>query len=48
MATEGRVRLAVDDLSEATTFAVRGVLRALGGGGKIERRRLRALLRARR
>ena len=48
MATEGRVRLAVDDLSEATTFALRGVSRALGGGGKIERRRLRALLRARR
>ena len=48
MATEGRVRLAVDDLSEATTFALRGASRALGGGGKIERRRLRALLRARR
>jgi hypothetical protein len=48
MAHEGRVRLAVDDLSEGLTFALRGAAKALGGEGKIERRRLTALLRARR
>jgi N-acetylglucosaminyl-diphospho-decaprenol L-rhamnosyltransferase len=48
MAHEGRVRLAVDDLSQGLTFALRGAAKALGGEGKIERRRLKALLRARR
>ena len=48
MATEGRARLALDDISEALTFGLRGAAKALGGGGRIERRRLRALLRARR
>ena len=48
VATEGRAALALDDLSEGLTFAVRGALKALGGGGALERRRLRALLRARR
>ena len=48
VATEGRLRLALDDLSEALTFATRGTAKALVGRGQIERRRLRALLRARR
>ena len=48
MAQEGRLPLAVDDLSEGLTFAVRGAVKALVGRGQIERRRLRALLRARR
>jgi len=48
MAQEGRLPLAVDDLSEGITFAVRGAAKALVGRGQIERRRLRALLRARR
>jgi GT2 family glycosyltransferase len=48
MARQGRVRLALDDLSEGLTFAVRAAVRSLGGGGDVERRRLRALLRARR
>ena len=48
MAQEGRLPLAVDDLSEGLTFAVRGAAKALVGRGQIERRRLRALLRARR
>jgi N-acetylglucosaminyl-diphospho-decaprenol L-rhamnosyltransferase len=48
MVQEGRLPLAVDDLSEGLTFAVRGAAKALVGRGQIERRRLRALLRARR
>jgi len=48
MAHEGRVPLALDDLSEGLTFAVRGAVKGLAGRGGIERRRLRALLRARR
>jgi N-acetylglucosaminyl-diphospho-decaprenol L-rhamnosyltransferase len=48
MAGEGRIPQALDDLSEGLTFAVRGAAKALVGRGGIERRRLRALLRARR
>jgi hypothetical protein len=48
MAREGRVPLAIDDASEALTFALRGAAKALVGRGQVERRRLRALLRARR
>jgi GT2 family glycosyltransferase len=48
MAQEGRLPLALDDLSEGVTFAVRGAAKALVGRGQLERRRLRALLRARR
>jgi len=48
MATEGRRALALDDLSEALTFATRAAVRSLGGSGRIERARLRALMRARR
>jgi N-acetylglucosaminyl-diphospho-decaprenol L-rhamnosyltransferase len=47
MAQEGRLPLAVDDLSEGLTFALRGAAKGLVGRGQIERRRLRALLRAR-
>jgi hypothetical protein len=45
---EGRARLLVDDVAEALTFGLRGAAKALGGGGALERRKLRALLRARR
>ena len=48
MAEEGRGRLAVDDLSEALTFATRAAARSLAGRGELERRRLKALVRARR
>jgi N-acetylglucosaminyl-diphospho-decaprenol L-rhamnosyltransferase len=48
MASEGRAALAIDDLSEGLTFALRAAVRTLTGGGEIERRRLRALLNARR
>jgi GT2 family glycosyltransferase len=48
MAKEGRLPLALDDLSEGLTFALRGAFKAVVGGGALERRRLRALLRARR
>jgi N-acetylglucosaminyl-diphospho-decaprenol L-rhamnosyltransferase len=48
MAPEGRTALALDDLSEGLTFALRGAVKALVGSGALERRRLRALLRARR
>jgi N-acetylglucosaminyl-diphospho-decaprenol L-rhamnosyltransferase len=48
MVKEGRVSLALDDLSEGLTFALRGAAKAIGGGGAVERRRLRALVRARR
>ena len=48
MAEEGRMPRALDDLSEGVTFAVRGAAKTLAGRGRIERRRLRALLRARR
>ena len=48
MAGEGRLPLAIDDTSEALTFGVRGLAKALVGRGELERRRLRALLRARR
>lgn len=48
MAKEGRGRLAVDDLSEALTFATRSAARSLAGRGELERRRLKALVRARR
>jgi N-acetylglucosaminyl-diphospho-decaprenol L-rhamnosyltransferase len=48
MASEGRSALAIDDLSEGVTFALRGAARTLTGGGDLERRRLRALRRARR
>jgi GT2 family glycosyltransferase len=48
VAQEGRARLAIDDLSEALTFATRGAAKAIAGRGRVERARLRALLRARR
>jgi hypothetical protein len=48
VAKEGRLPLAIDDASEALAFALRGAAKALVGGGELERRRLRALLRARR
>jgi N-acetylglucosaminyl-diphospho-decaprenol L-rhamnosyltransferase len=48
VAQEGRIRLAIDDLSEALTFAIRGAAKAITGGGRLERGRLRALRRARR
>jgi N-acetylglucosaminyl-diphospho-decaprenol L-rhamnosyltransferase len=48
MAREGRARLALDDLSEALTFATRAAAKSLAGRGALERARLRALLRARR
>jgi GT2 family glycosyltransferase len=48
VAQGGRLRLALDDLSEALTFATRGAAKALVGRGQIERARLRALMRARR
>jgi N-acetylglucosaminyl-diphospho-decaprenol L-rhamnosyltransferase len=48
MAREGRLRLAIDDLSEALTFGTRAAAKAVTGGGRVERGRLRALLRARR
>jgi GT2 family glycosyltransferase len=48
MAHEGGLRLAIDDLSEGLTFALRGAAKAVVGRGQVERRRLRALLRARR
>jgi GT2 family glycosyltransferase len=48
IAPEGRTALALDDLSEGLTFALRGAGKALVGGGAVERRRLRALVRARR
>jgi N-acetylglucosaminyl-diphospho-decaprenol L-rhamnosyltransferase len=45
----GRLALALDDASEATTFALRAAARRLAGrGGEIERARLDALRRARR
>ena len=47
MAAEGRLPLAVDDLTEGLTFALRAAVKGLTGGGAVERRRLRALLRAR-
>lgn len=48
MAREGRARLAIDDLSEALTFATRAAARSPIGRGRLERGRLKALLRARR
>jgi len=48
MASQGPARLALDDLSEGLTFALRAAVRSIGGGGELERRRLRALMRARR
>ena len=45
---EGRLPLVIDDASEALTYLLRGAARALVGRGHLERRRLRALLRARR
>jgi N-acetylglucosaminyl-diphospho-decaprenol L-rhamnosyltransferase len=48
MAKEGRLPLALDDLSEGLTFALRAAAKTLVGGGRLERRRLRALRRARR
>jgi N-acetylglucosaminyl-diphospho-decaprenol L-rhamnosyltransferase len=49
IAREGRTALALDDASEATTFALRATARRLTGrGGELERARLRALRRARR
>jgi N-acetylglucosaminyl-diphospho-decaprenol L-rhamnosyltransferase len=49
VARRGRVALAIDDASEAATFALRAVARRLAGrGGEIERARLRALREARR
>ena len=47
VAQEGRIPLLVDDVAEALTFALRAGVKALRGGGQLERRRLRALLRAR-
>ncbi len=48
VAQEGRLRLLIDDVAEALTFGLRGAAKALVGGGQLERRRLGALLRARR
>jgi GT2 family glycosyltransferase len=48
VAHEGRGRLLIDDVAEALTFGLRGAAKALVGGGQLERRRLGALLRARR
>ena len=48
VAQEGRLALLVDDVAEALTFALRGAAKGLRGGGQLERRRLAALLRARR
>jgi hypothetical protein len=49
MAKQGRLPLALDDASEAATFALRVAARRLTGrGGEIERARLAALRRARR
>jgi GT2 family glycosyltransferase len=48
VAQEGRLRLLVDDVAEALTFVLRGAAKALHGGGQLERRRLGALMRARR
>lgn len=48
MASEGRLRQALDDVSEALTFGLRGAAKAIMGRGDLERRRLRALLEARR
>jgi GT2 family glycosyltransferase len=48
MASEGRSRQALDDVSEALTFGLRGAAKAIVGAGDLERRRLRALLEARR
>jgi GT2 family glycosyltransferase len=48
MAKQGRLPLALDDASEAATFALRAAARRLTGrGGEIERARLAALRRAR-
>ena len=48
VAQEGRARLLIDDAAEALTFGLRGAVKGLRGGGKLERRRLRAVWRARR
>jgi GT2 family glycosyltransferase len=49
VARRGRLALAIDDASEAATFALRAAARRLAGrGGEIERARLRALREARR
>jgi GT2 family glycosyltransferase len=48
MAKEGRGRLAADDLSEWLTFGTRAAAKSLAGRGEVERRRLKALVRARR
>jgi N-acetylglucosaminyl-diphospho-decaprenol L-rhamnosyltransferase len=49
LAREGRLALALDDLSEASTFATRAAARRLAGrGGRLESARLRALRDARR
>jgi N-acetylglucosaminyl-diphospho-decaprenol L-rhamnosyltransferase len=49
MASRGRLALAIDDASEAATFALRaGARRVAGRGGELERARLRALREARR
>jgi GT2 family glycosyltransferase len=49
LAQEGRVRLLLDDLAEAATYATRAAARRLTGrGGEIETARLRALREARR
>jgi N-acetylglucosaminyl-diphospho-decaprenol L-rhamnosyltransferase len=49
VARRGRVALALDDASEAATFALRAAARRLTGhGGELERARLQALRRARR
>ena len=47
VAQEGRIPLLIDDVAEALTFALRAGVKAIRGGGALERRRLRALLRAR-
>jgi N-acetylglucosaminyl-diphospho-decaprenol L-rhamnosyltransferase len=47
VAQEGPIPLLIDDVAEALTFALRAGVKAIRGGGALERRRLRALLRAR-
>ena len=49
LAGRGRLALAIDDASEATTFGLRAAARRLAGrGGELERAKLRALREARR
>ena len=46
MRAQGRLPLLIDDLSEGLTFGLRGAAKAFAGRGRVERARLRALVRA--